>query len=489
MRQHVSGVWMSAIVLTFVLGTAPVFAEVQNVRVGGDLTVRGMWRDSLRFQDDTSTGVGTGTGNEAAAPAGGSSQDAFIQALLGLNVSADLTDNVSVDTRLINQRLWGGHGDTAANASTTATSASSNVNVALAYVTLKELFYSPLTVKVGRQNLWYGRGMIVGSRLLASDGDPGQTIAADEFTDDRGFDAIRATLDFNPATVDLLWSKVTENAVNAGDDVNLSGLNLGYRFPSYNAEAEFYFFNKRNADLNPLNLGSGPFNDKASVSTLGFRGSVEPVSHLTLFGELAYQFGKRDASANALGPNADSESARGDAHRAWMANLGADYVWADVQWTPRFGAEWIFYSGGDGSDTAVGGWDAMFRGKFSTLIREFQSIGAYLPSQSSATGFNALTNALTNQHSLQLRAGAKPLEDVDVGTAWTVFWADKGIHPVDGMDAKRYLGTEWDSQLLYDYTEDVQLGLIYGVLWPGHVFRDQWDSTAQELITSVKVSF
>src|SRR3989338_1090440 len=260
---------------------APVFAEVQNVRVGGDLTIRGFWRDSMLFQDDTDTGVGTGTGNTAIPNdnatnegKGRSSKDNFFQTVLGLNVSADLTDNVSVDTRLINQRLWGGHGDTATNASSTATSSSNNVGVVLAYATLKELFYSPLTVRIGRQNLWYGRGMIIGSRLLASDGDPSQSIAADEFTEDKGFDAIRATLDFDPATVDLLYVKVGENAVHAADDTNLVGVNAGYKFPDYNAESEIYYFNKNNKDKNPLNAASGAFNEDASVNVVGVRGSL-----------------------------------------------------------------------------------------------------------------------------------------------------------------------------------------------------------------------
>jgi len=86
---------------------------------------------------------------------------------------------------------------------------------ALANVTLKELFYSPLTVKLGRQNLWYGRGMIVGSRILAGDVDPDNNLGSDEFSQNNGFDAVRAILDFNPVTVDLLYSKVDENALNA----------------------------------------------------------------------------------------------------------------------------------------------------------------------------------------------------------------------------------------------------------------------------------
>lgn len=493
-----------AAVLAIVMFAAPVFAEVQNVRVGGDITLRSFWRHALRFSEDRDNGVGGATGNTAppAGPGGAgvgggqSSTDNFLQSALGLNVSADLTDNVSVDTRLLNQRVWGSHAQDASNTAAAATSASNSVGVALAYVTLKELFYSPLTVRVGRQNLWYGRGMIVGSRLLAGDSDPNQNIAADEFTEDKGFDAIRGTLDFDPATLDILYAKVDENAVNAGDDVNLLGLNLGYKFPDLNGEAEIYWFNKRDknqagiADTN-ANQGRGiDGGNDANVNTIGLRGSIEPVAHLTTFAEVAYQTGDRGVSTSALGT--DSEGKAGDALSAWMLNWGADYVWADAQWTPRAGLEWTLYSGDNKTQTAIAGWDPMFRGSFSTLIREFQNVGLYMPSQSGATQggtFNALTGSSTNQHALQLRGGLKPLQDLDVGTSWTVFWTDKGIHPVEGSKRQSFLGHEWDTKVVYDYTEDVQFGLIYGVLWPGTVFRNPYRNTAQELVTSVKVSF
>src|SRR3989338_11126925 len=109
MKRSGAFVAIAAAVLAICMMAAPAMAEVQNVRVGGDLTVRGIWRDALRFSEDRSNGAGPTTGNTL----GESGQDAFFQSALGLNVSADLTDNVSVDTRLLNQRVWGSHADDA----------------------------------------------------------------------------------------------------------------------------------------------------------------------------------------------------------------------------------------------------------------------------------------------------------------------------------------------------------------------------------------
>jgi len=71
------------------------------------------------------------------------------------------------------------------------------------------------------------------------------------------------------------------------------------------------------------------------------------------------------------------------------------------------------------------------------------------------------------------------------------------IQPTTGSNGRRnnYLGAEWDTVVNYNYTDDVQLGLIYGVFFPGSVFRDRapgvtsGSNASQELITSVSVKF
>jgi len=74
------------------------------------------------------------------------------------------------------------------------------------------------------------------------------------------------------------------------------------------------------------------------------------------------------------------------------------------------------------------------------------------------------------------------------------FYLADGIRPIgaDGAAAtkkKNYAGTELDTQVTYNYTDDVQFGLIYGVFAPGNVYRTPNDAVAQELISSVSVKF
>ncbi len=52
-----------------------------------------------------------------------------------------------------------------------------------------------------------------------------------------------------------------------------------------------------------------------------------------------------------------------------------------------------------------------------------------------------------------------------------------------------HLGDEVDLTLVYDYTEDVQFGLMAGVFFPGDAFAKEERKAATEVIGSITVEF
>ncbi len=158
------------------------------------------------------------------------------------------------------------------------------------------------------------------------------------------------------------------------------------------------------------------------------------------------------------------------------------------------GAEWIFYSGKD-QDGAVAGWDPIARGYFTTPLREFQpssSVTSFYPNaqQCFAGGASGpCTGAQTNQHQLSLYGSVKPIEDLTIAPRLSWFVLDKGAIPVAGSKRRSFAGTEWDTVVTYNYTDDVQFGVIYGLFAPGSTYRTPNDALAQELISSVSVKF
>src|SRR3989338_8785341 len=82
--------------------TASVYAETQSVKVSGDLTMRGIFRDSYALQSsppEAATGA-------AAIGNLDSSRQSYFMTVAALQVDADLTDNVSTVIRILNQRDW-----------------------------------------------------------------------------------------------------------------------------------------------------------------------------------------------------------------------------------------------------------------------------------------------------------------------------------------------------------------------------------------------
>lgn len=487
-----------AVLLGLVAWSVPALAEVQNVKVGGDLTVRAFHRENLDLRAES------GALDD---------EDDFISSTVGLNVGADLTENISTFVRLANERDWN------VGASGGATG---DFDLSQAYVTLKELFYSPLTVRIGAQPISWGRGFVLGSNLLPSilldaavvNDDRNAALTANEYTDFTAFDAIRATLDLSnigglnlPLTLDYVYIKLDENTIGEDDDLTVQGLNLSTRFDQWNSESEVYVLNVHDeapagsdtaggaGGAGTCTGGGGFVCEDGSITTLGIRGSTQPAEGTSVWGEWAYQTGTRTIDLEGI-------LASGSSHSAWAANLGLNHTFAGVSMTPNVGGEWRFYSGND-RDGAASGWFPIAPGYFTTAIREFQS-------RNGITGFypNAqpgVTAGQTNQHELGLFGGLKPMEDLDIASrlSWFILPVP-AVAPLNGVAAtggerNSFIGTEWDTKLTYDYTDDVQFGFLYALFLPGNVFRDAGgsaatavvggSSTAQQLVTTVSVKF
>ena len=481
----------------------PAFAETQQVKVSGDLTFRGVHRSYYDLND---------------ADMGDDDAD-FFMSTVELQVDADLTDNVSTVVRLVNQRNWGDsdyptqyHTAAAPWAVGAVTNAWSwkhrltEVGVDLAYVTLKEMIFEPLTIRVGRQNLFFGRGFIIGANQV----DPGfiQTqlhgavnmfpfhtdqrgIGSPEFTAYEAFDAARATIDFEkyaPFVVDVVYAKINEGAIQEDMDVDLYGVNAGYMFDVYNAEAEAYLWYKNDeSSLNPT-INS---DDMDKVYTIGTRGSFEPTSEWAFAGELAYQFGQY---VNPAGQVGERDRA------AWATDLVADYKgWLDYTWSPRVGLEYVYWSGDHDVDQQGGtyqGWDRMFTRYFTTAIRPFQ--GIYYMTDRHPTGAD---EGLTNQHQLVVNGSIQPLDDLTFEAKAAQFWfAEQPDGRMNGKANKAFgdIGSEVDLLTTYDYTEDVTLSLLTAWFFPGEHYdspdrlNDNIDlspKVATEIVGSMKVSF
>ena len=491
--------------LAIALGLSlPVFAEVQNVKVSGDITTRAIYKSDFDLKDSTSGNLATGSADDTG----------FFASFTHVGVNADLTDNVSTEVGLSNQRLWGYEGTTAG---------AGDIDLYSAYITLKEFFYSPLTLDIGLQPLKFGRGFIVGPGLLA---DPsggissgtagnvngGNTAAPDgtaagagvgfqgarEYSILNYYNAVRATLDFNPFTVDGVMARIAET-VKGNADQTLWGLNVGYKFDSWNAEAEGYWFWKDdqawNQTLPTATAGvTGRNYEENSVHTLGLRGSVEPISKLMFNGEFAYQTGEiRDKTQDGGPSPAAGTYPYVRDRKAWALDVDGEYAF-DTVYSPTFGLGWIFRSGEEAAKAGdtngnFQAWDPMYTSRYVTAIQDF--LAGFHAQNLYGTQDPNDTAANTNRHLLRVFGSAKPLDSLKTDLAWVRAWFDE--KPLAGRDD--HAGDEVDLTFTYDYTEDVKFSLMGAWFIPGNYYDGQGtianrsNSTATEVAGSVSVMF
>ncbi|MFH1552491.1 MAG: alginate export family protein, partial [Candidatus Omnitrophota bacterium] len=231
-----------------------------------------------------------------------------------------------------------------------------------------------------------------------------------------------------------------------------------------------------------MTVGTNQGSGNNDVQTFGLRGSFDPIDDWTVALEGAYQGGQFLGIVNQVGERKRS---------AWALDAAVEcrYFQDQYDWKPVLGAEYIYYSGSQGwSDRDAsnqggeyGGWDRMYRGKFDTAIREYQN-WFYRTDQASSPAF-------TNQHQFLVRGSIEPTDDITFNATYGNFWL--AVPFSQNSCTPTYIGQEVDLNLNWDYTEDVQFGLLAGWFFPGtHFNNNNKDANiATDLVGTVKLSF
>ncbi|HRZ40991.1 MAG TPA: alginate export family protein, partial [Candidatus Omnitrophota bacterium] len=290
---------------------------------------------------------------------------------------------------------------------------------------------------------------------------------AEDLTKQTAQDAVRLTFDYNPLTIDVLYSKIDQGSVDLekfSDNTDLYGMNATYQFNDEKSSlVEGYFWVK---------------NAKDKIYVPGVRGSMNVLDGWNLQAEVAAQLG-------------EITLAQGKTDReAYVAQVLSNYSLPfekTKKYEPVFGLAYTMYSGdknpaGSGSgDDKYNAWDPMYENQAGGKI------------------YNSLFNA-TNCQILGATLSLVPMEDVKAQlyydnlslmkevAAFALVQPD-GRSATPAQDMERDLGDEVGLVLTYDYTEDVQFGARAGVFFPGSNYSDGADENATQLIVNTKVAF
>ena len=475
--------------LAFVVGiTFSAYAEVQNVKVSGDILLRAITRTNFSL-------VKGGIYDWQEEPTSvGKYKAAGLTSQIRLRVDADLTDNVATTVRLLSEKSWGSDFsiyDSMMEIDGSYLSEASlfdKIDIDLAYVTLKEFLYSPLTLTLGRQELRFGNALIIG------DSDTNQFAIAFGIPMDlslrKSFDAMRATLDYSPWVLDIVYAKIGEHDIwwfqsmlndPEKNDTDLMGINAAWDMKALGitGKTDLYYWRKENKLSWAETAGS---DKKDVVNTIGALVSGQLIERLTGSLEMAWQFGKVSGE-DLTYLNADNSKRIAMAIQAML-----NYAF-DKKGAPTLGLCYTYLSGDNKSDTKYRFWDPMFEDQTPNNI-----VNALLPN-SGIMAFNLLGSIKPKEDLvLALNYGfyMLPLKGKDSFYVPSPYGPDDySFHDVGEDHNSRMVGQAIDLTATYDYTEDVQFGLTMGVFKPGHAFdkEEGFKSTASQLIGSMKVTF
>lgn len=387
-------------VAVVLLGTL-AYAELQNVEVGGKIRIRGSWLD---YDNDD--------------------QLTWTEQRTRLNVKADFTDEVTAFIELDSYDIWGEDFrsvDYVTGVDTRAVS-TDDVEVYQAYIEAREMWGTPLRLRVGRQEMTLGSGWLVGTNDKRYN-----------FTG-LSWDAVRLGYVSDTVTVDAFMAKLAENFSDFfEDDVDLYGV-----YGSYTGLEDIVI------DAYWLYLRDDAAKYKADLHTVGLRGAGK-VGAFDFEAEVAYQFGDKDECTWWIfGTDED--------FNAWGVNLEAGYTF-DVSWQPRIYAGFAYLEGADYDHKwfDVDEYDYAFNRLFSNW--EYSDF--------------VDPTTLTDAFVYRLGVSVQPTEAIKLGLEGLYLQTDNEVRDNDELG--------WEIQLTgaYQYSEDLVFRAGYSHFFAGEVLEDR----------------
>jgi len=373
--------------------SAPLFAELQNVEVGGALRIRG----NVYEMDDAFT----------------MGDLAFSEMRTRLNVKADFTDEVSAFIELDSYDVLGEDFRSNYVTGLDARAASGDdVEMYQAYIEASQMWGTALSMRVGRQEIQLGSEWLVGNNDKNS------------FFTGLSFDALRLDYATDMFSVTAIASKLAETFSDfSDDDADMYGIYASYLgIEDVTIDAYWLWINDEVAFIGT----------DADLHTVGLRGAGT-IGAFDFDAEAAFQFGEAEfPDTKFLWWTVDDNDLDYD---AWACNIDLGYTF-DVSYQPRIGLGFAYFEGADGDSLA-------FNRLFSDV--EYSQFLDMDGDMSNMYVFSLGVSAMpTETVKLALAVSYLLADEVDSGGWWFWSWEDE-----DDMG--------WEAGLsgTYQYSEDL----------------------------------
>lgn len=337
-----------------------------------------------------------------------------------------------------------------------------------AYIEAKDFAGTPLTLKVGRQDMMYGEGFLIADGTdfgggILNTGDGSRTAY---------FDAIKLSSVFSDTSVDLFTAKINENQYKAQDDEDLYGLYITNKslkdrtievYGLHRAQRTQYAEDPLNPTLPPT---AGTVLPKKNQTTaIGVRSTGKVIENLSYGVELVKEFGKYEAgiasppAATAGKTEVDRDAMGGLAHLT--------YAMPEVPAQPSIKVA-AYYTSGDDADTDENeSWDGFYS--------EFPKYG-YADVLPGMAKIDADNEGIWSNHMIyEVDIKAKPIPKLTTSLGYLYMMANE--QDVKQADGKIYnaegkvRGRCPQARIDYQFTKAVSGFLAGQYFYPGDYYK------------------
>lgn len=430
--------------LALLCAATPALAELNQVEVGGSLRLRFNYINNQlavpapTIQHGPLATLGRPIGGPFG-PAVGSLYDwddagqdySAVEQRTRLHVKASFTEDVSAFVEFDSYDVWGE--DFRSNYLTGADARdgdnAADINLYQAYVDVKGMWGTPLSLRAGRQELAFGSQWLVGPRDFAF------------LYTGLSFDALRLTYGAETFSVDAIAAKLAEGLGDFGkDDTDLYSVYFSYTGVEDHVFDAYWMFVRDDASATAFEV---------DLHTLGLR-AAGAFGAFDYSAEAAWQLGDADGLPNAFGTgDADTD------YDTPGATAAVGYTF-DTVWTPRVYASATWLDGGDPDDSF---WSNDRTLPFNRLFSDVDY-----------TSILAFTD-MSNVRWYALGVGLAPTEAVGLTLQLAHLEADELAPKTGGLfgtgPSSRQLGWEAMASATYQYSDDLSFALTYA-----HFFGD-----------------
>jgi len=427
-----------AILLIAGFVSAPAYADLDNLDIGGKIKIEGVYVTNARdFNDDGAERRANGRPSAPQQRDPADDEDAFVRTEGHLWFQAELAENVSGRISIEFDRAWSNDDATLDEAydegeSNFGRPEDDDLDLFLeeAYIKIADLYGMPATITIGRQFVEVGDGFVLGDSLP---GSPSSIEALGEHEQDP-FDAIR--IDYELAEDWLLtaiWSKAVETR-DYQEDTDVYMLNLGF----YGLEGhviEAYLFSAR-VDEDP----------QVSLYQFGVRAEGDIGGGLGYHGEATWQL------ADEIEFAADDKDIGG-----WAGEIGLKLAPPAMEANEvAFGLSLAFLSGDD--DQADSDYEAYIQ------VAENRTYGEIADFFTGLVNSNEIDEDFAGVFIFNLDAQAALSDRLKAAIEAYYFISDEDVEFAGEEDDS--IGWEIDGFLTYDITEDLSAQLAAGFFDP-----------------------